>query len=185
MSALEEPAAPHTMAVPDSRPERDCLSSAEVFEAIQSLTDVQQTKLLKYATIKAAQTPYEGVDLLQETLARCLAGRRPWPRDVSVLNFLCGVTRSIASEWTRDPPPDPSEEPCPEDEEGNVIGRIDAHRIIKLFDDDAIAQRIVISIMEGVRGEELRRLSGLNKIDYASKRKKIRRRFEKYLDATL
>jgi hypothetical protein len=35
-------------------------------------------------------------------------------------------------------------------------------------------------MMEGARGAELQELSGLDKIDYESKRTKIRRRIEKF-----
>jgi hypothetical protein len=160
---------------------REYFSPAEVFEAIQSLTDVTKTKLLKYATVKAAQTPYEGHDLFHEALTRCLEeGRRRWPKDLPLLKFLGGVIRSIASEWKEVPPSDPHQELDLGDGERNTIARIEADKMIKLFDDDAIAKRIVIGIMSGVRGEELRKSSGLNEIDYESKRKKIRRRIEKY-----
>jgi hypothetical protein len=177
MSALEQPAAIGTWTVSETRLGRENLSAAEVFVAIQSLTDEEQTKLLKFAILKSVQTPYDGKDLIQETLTRCLEGRRLWPRDVPVFGFLCGVMKSIASEWKEDSRPDPPVEPDPEDE---AIRRIDAHKFIRLFDDDAIAQSIVISMMLGARGEELRQSSGLNEVDYESKRKKIRRRIAKY-----
>ena len=38
---------------------------------------------------------------------------------------------------------------------------------------------LVIALLDGARGEELRELSGLNKTEYESKRAKIRRRIEK------
>jgi hypothetical protein len=188
MSAPEEMAAPEetvgtgTVAVSESRPIREYLSRTEVAEAIRSLTDAEKTKLMKYARIQAAKTPYDGEDLFQEALTRCLEqGRRPWPRDVPVLGFLAGVTKSIASEWKDDPSPDPTGEPSSGDEELKAIARIDTDKVIKLFDDDLIAQSIVISMIFGARGEELRRSSGLSEIEYESKRKKIRRRLEKYL----
>ena len=46
--------------------------------------------------------------------------------------------------------------------------------------DDAAAKQIVLAMMEGTRGEELRELSGLALSEYESKRKKIRRRIEKF-----
>jgi DNA-directed RNA polymerase specialized sigma24 family protein len=182
MAAPEETVATGTIAVSESRPIREYLSRTEVAEAIRSLTDAEKTKLMKYARIQAAKTPYDGEDLFQEALTRCLEqGRRPWPRDVSVLGFLAGVTKSIASEWKDDPSPDPTGEPSSGDEELKAIARIDTDKVIKLFDDDLIAQSIVISMIFGARGEELRRSSGLSEIEYESKRKKIRRRLEKYL----
>ena len=59
------------------------------------------------------------------------------------------------------------------------IAKIDALKIVMLFDDDPVAQKIVVGMMEGARGEELEQASGLDKTEYESKRKKIRRRIEK------
>jgi hypothetical protein len=72
MSAVEQPAAFGTWTVSETRLGREHLSAAEVFVAIQSLTDEEQTKLLKFAILKSVQTPYDGKDLIQETLTRCL-----------------------------------------------------------------------------------------------------------------
>jgi hypothetical protein len=160
MAAPEETVATGTIAVSESRPIREYLSRTEVAEAIRSLTDAEKTKLMKYARIQAAKTPYDGEDLFQEALTRCLEeGRRPWPRDVSVLGFLAGVTKSIASEWKDDLSPDPIGEPSSGDEELKAIARIDTDKVIKLFDDDLIAQSIIISKIFGARGEELRKVS--------------------------
>ena len=48
-----------------------------------------------------------------------------------------------------------------------------------MFADDAVAQKLVVGMMEGARGLELWESSGLTKTDYESKRKKIRRRIER------
>lgn len=56
---------------------------------------------------------------------------------------------------------------------------LDAQKIIAIFDDDPIAQKIVIAMMKGSRGEELREISGLTQTEYENKRTKIRRRLEK------
>jgi hypothetical protein len=52
-------------------------------------------------------------------------------------------------------------------------------KIVAKFADDPVAQKIVLLMMQGARGKELRLLSGLDEIEYESKRKKIRRRIEK------
>src|SRR5262249_29751929 len=49
----------------------------------------------------------------------------------------------------------------------------------KALDDDPIAQKILVARMEGARGEEQLKLTGLSPTDYESKCKKIRRRIEK------
>jgi hypothetical protein len=68
-------------------------------------------------------------------------------------------------------------------QERNANAAIDAMRIIALFDDDTIAMKMVIAMMDGARGEELLSISGLGKTEYESKRTKIRRRIEKFFAA--
>jgi RNA polymerase sigma-70 factor (ECF subfamily) len=52
-------------------------------------------------------------------------------------------------------------------------------RIKILFDDDRIAQNILLGMMNGIRGEDLQRATGLSPTEYESKRKKIHRHIEK------
>jgi hypothetical protein len=63
--------------------------------------------------------------------------------------------------------------------ERGLLAGIDLKRIIALFDDDRIAQQIVISMMHGRTREELEQATGLTPTEYESKRTKIRRRIEK------
>jgi hypothetical protein len=51
--------------------------------------------------------------------------------------------------------------------------------ILKLFDDDAIAQLLVEGMIDEMEGKELRNLLGLNEKDFASKRRLVRRRIDK------
>jgi DNA-directed RNA polymerase specialized sigma24 family protein len=159
------------------------LSQCEVETAIRLLTDGEKTALMKIAMLYAQKTPYDRKDLVQEAFARLLSGRRVWPREANAVVFLGGVIRSIAWEWKRERP---SELPGTTDvavSERNANAAIDATRIVALFDDDAIARKMVIAMMDGARGEELQSISGLGKTDYESKRTKIRRRIEKFLAA--
>jgi hypothetical protein len=64
-------------------------------------------------------------------------------------------------------------------EDGTAAARIDMQKIIEMFNDDPIAQTVIIAMMDGARGEELRKASGLTQTEYESKRTKIRRRIEK------
>jgi hypothetical protein len=61
----------------------------------------------------------------------------------------------------------------------SATARIDVRKMLALFDDDPVAQKIFIAMLEGARGEELRELSGLSAKDYETKRTKMRRRLEK------
>ena len=155
------------------------LSRTEVAEAVRSLTAGDKTALTKVARLYAKKTPYDHEDLLQEALCRVLAGTRAWPRGVQALPFFWGVVRSIAWEWRQvllDKAPDGADVGA---EERRANATIDAVKVIALFEDDPVAQRIVRGMMEGARGQELQDLSRLDKTDYESKRTKIRRRVEK------
>jgi hypothetical protein len=159
------------------------LSQLEVEVAIRSLTDGEKTALMKIAMLYARKTPYDYPDLVQEAFARILSGRRVWSRDANKLLFLGGVIRSIAWEWKRERPLEATGTTDVTVQERNANAAIDAVKIISLFDDDAVAKKMVIAMMDGARGEELQSISGLGKTEYESKRTKIRRRIEKFFAA--
>jgi RNA polymerase sigma-70 factor (ECF subfamily) len=131
------------------------------------------------ARLYARRTPFDHDDLLQEAICRVLSGKRVYARGTPVRSFLVGVMRSIAWEWKSDPYEAVVDAPDPRCGESPVMASIDSGKIVEMFADDPMAQKIVLGMMEGVRGEELQRFSGLGKIEYESKRKKIRRRIEK------
>ena len=159
------------------------LSLVEAEAAVRALTGRDKTLLMKVAMMYAAKTPYDHEDLVQEALLRVLDGKRVWPRGLAPVQFLWGVVRSIASEWKkkRKPPKILPECPDPAGEERRIIAGLDVVKFLALFDDDPIAQIIVRGWMEGLRGQELQDLSGLDKTEYESKRTKIRRWILKYL----
>jgi DNA-directed RNA polymerase specialized sigma24 family protein len=154
-------------------------TAAEIVEAVKTLTGQQKTALMKLAKAFAMKTSFSHEDLLQEAFTRVLDGRRDWPRRVPVVPFLAGVMRSIAWDWQAENHVESSEVSDIGYEDQTAAVRIDIQKIIALFDDDLIAQRMVVALMDGARGEELRELSGLTKTEYESKRTKIRRRLEK------
>jgi len=159
------------------------LSQLEVEAAVARLTDGEKTALMKIAMLFARKTPYDHHDLVQEAFARILGGRRVWPRDANALSLLGGVIRSIAWEWKRERPLEATATTDVTVPERNANAAIDAIRIIGLFDDDVVAKKMVIAMMDGARGEELQSISGLGKTEYESKRTKIRRRIEKFFAA--
>ena len=154
------------------------LSRAEIGNAIKSLTAAEKTKIMKIAAKYAKLTPYEAEDLLQEAMLRAIDERRKWPRGLPATTFFWGVMRSIAWEWKRED--DLLDEDIEDERSGErtLLGRDHVRQIIKAFDDDPIAQEILVAIMEGARGEELLKLSGLSRTEYESKRRKILRRIE-------
>ncbi|HEY1545404.1 MAG TPA: hypothetical protein VGG01_23630 [Xanthobacteraceae bacterium] len=160
-------------------PSAAIMSLAEAGAAIRALSVADKTALMKLACLYAKKTPYDHEDLVQEAMCRVLSGARAWPRHVAAVPFLWGVLRSIAWEWKKEFVEREAEATDLDGEERRAIASLDVAKVLALFDDDPVAQIIVHGMMEGLRGEELQRLSGLDKTDYESKRTKIRRRIEK------
>src|SRR5262249_41348015 len=132
------------------------------------------------AYARTRRTRYEHEDLLHEAVARVLEGTRKWPVGVPFIAFMCGAMRGIAWDWRgeiQNGDPDESEFAGPG--EGDAIARIDEQKLLELFADDPMAQKLVVGMIEGARGEELWEASGLTRTDYESKRRKIRRRIER------
>jgi RNA polymerase sigma-70 factor (ECF subfamily) len=159
------------------------LSRAEIESALRGLTAGEQTALMKAAQYwaKLRRIPFDPDDLIQETICRVLDGRRPWPRDRRAIEFLTGVIKSIAWEWKglHDEEIELGDEGAGE---RGVLAKIDLERIIALFDDDPIAQKMLVGMADGTRGEDIARAVGLSPTEYESKRKKIRRRIEKFIE---
>jgi DNA-directed RNA polymerase specialized sigma24 family protein len=164
-------------------PEVSALSQSEVEIAIANLTGGEKTAVMKIARLYARKTRYDHHDLVQEAIVRILGGRRAWPRYAKPTVFLAGVIRSIAWEWKNEPAPGVVEITDVAVQERSANAAIDAIRIVALFDDDAVARKMVVAMMDGAKGEELQTLSGLGKTEYESKRTKIRRRIEKFFAA--
>jgi DNA-directed RNA polymerase specialized sigma24 family protein len=155
-------------------------------------------RLRKIAAAFCRGTLLDPRDLLQEAFARALSGTRHCPTDVDLVRFLAETMHSIASDETKKyvrhrelqtvplfaedglahDPPDPEA-----NAEEALAGEQEARRIrqamIDLFAEDPVAQVMVEGMMEDMEGEELRELTGLTKIAFASKRRLIRRRIDK------
>jgi RNA polymerase sigma-70 factor (ECF subfamily) len=170
------------------------LSEAEVRSEISSLTAGERTKLIRIASYHAkGRISFEELDdLVHEAICRVLAGKREWPRDLEKLRFLAGVIKSIAGDRKRvlrqtvllDEEREVGEARRGlMDYEGTearaIRAKLDVKRIMTYFDDDPIAQKMLMGMADGARGEDLQQASGLSPTEYESKRKKIRRRIEK------
>jgi hypothetical protein len=174
------------------------LSEAEIRSEISSLTAGERTKLIKIASYygKGRITFEEPDELVQEAIYRVLAGMRKWPRDLEKLRFLAGVIKSIAGDRKRDLRQALKRTVLLNEErevgearrglmdyEGKeargIRAKLDVKRIMTHFDDDPIAQKMLMGMADGTRGEDLEQASGLSRTEYERKRKKIRRRIEK------
>jgi hypothetical protein len=144
-------------------------------------------KIASYYGMISFEEPKE---LVQEAIYRVLDAKREWPRGLEKVRFLAGVIKSIAGDRKRalkrtvllNKEVREARRGLMDYEGKEARGiqaGIDVERILALFDDDPIAQRILRGMAEGKRGEELEQASGLSPTEYQSKLKKIRRRIEK------
>ena len=186
------------------QPEHASLSRTEIAEAIRGLPDAGWLRLSKVARAFARNCPLEADDLLQEAFTRAVAGARQCPRHVEVVRFLAEAMHSIASDSVKmrrrqeeaqvkhlalrlvpmtadagDDDPLTEDAPSPEDvvASEDEAARIKA-AVLDLFADDLTAQTIVEGDMEEMEAEEIRTLTGLDRVGYASKRRLIRRRID-------
>ena len=171
-------------------------SREDIAKAIRELTSVDWIRLKK-AAIRYARPEIGPNDLLQEAFTRAVDGR-VCPTNVTVVKFLAEAMRSIAHGETEkvenklvlvsagadstvaqqaDAFPDPglNAEQWMVSEESVVEMRI---AILGLFADDDIGQIIAEGMMDGLEGEELRELCGLDVTAYNSKRRLVRRRID-------
>jgi hypothetical protein len=175
------------------------LTSVELRKAINALPPGDWLRLHKVARALRRNAAFEPEDLMQEAFQRALDGSRQCPRDVDVTRFLAGVMRSIASDWSkarkrrpelsllaptgalsevvvqvRDMSPDAQEQLTRDQEMASLVTAL-----LDLFADDSVAQYMLIAIMDGAIGEELRSRTRLSRSEFASKRRLIRRRIDK------
>jgi DNA-directed RNA polymerase specialized sigma24 family protein len=175
-------------------------ATAEVAAAaLQALSDTDRLRLLRYAKwrIKGMGRAAGGRgadDLLSEACLRICEGRRRWPDAVSLVAFVCGVMKSIASHWgeqfshdeahlacelrSDDEKADPiegarSEPPDVERTRETARARLDA--INDLFGDDPEVQLVIEGLAEGMTGPEIQAALGLSQKSYAAAFKRMRR----------
>jgi DNA-directed RNA polymerase specialized sigma24 family protein len=173
-------------------------SREEIEEAIRTLPVAGWLRLRKVAAMLCLRRPLDAEDLLQETFTRALNGSRKCPVHVDVVIFLAEAMHSIASDAAKARIRHPERRAIalitddgltvdPPDCRPNAAEALESDRevrditqaIVALFAEDPVAQVMVEGIMEGMEGEELREVTGLSKIAFASKRRLIRRRIEK------
>jgi DNA-directed RNA polymerase specialized sigma24 family protein len=171
----------------------------EIATAIRAFTDAQWIRLRKASLYFAWAYGLSGEDLLQDAFCRALAGSRQCPTDIDVVKFLVEAMRSIAngeSEKVENqidivPVVQPGvavrgaqdiKDSTPSQEESMIAAETsEATRqaVLGLFPNDPQARDLADGILAGYEGEELRTLTDLDKTSYASKRRFMRRTFDK------
>ena len=180
LSALEQPVAADAAS-----------SAAAVSRALAALSDLDLLRLRALARLRARGLPpgIDWSDLLNEALARALAGARQWPQGVPFLVFLAGVMRSISHEvWQRrrreadliafgnNAEADARDAICPAADQERVLGASEAvAAIYRLFANDPMALHIISGLANGQSAEDIRILHGLSEVEYNSARRRMRR----------
>ena len=173
----------------------EVLTREELEEAIRAFSDADWLRLRNAAHLYAIY-PVEPDELVQEALCRALAGTRNCPRNVSVVRFIAEAIRSIAHDELhkvenrrnevsvhddtidnldaiipREPGPTPEERMI-----SNQQIRGTEDRLIDLFNGDDDAQLIVLGMITGLSGAELREATSLDQTAFNSKRRYVRRK---------
>ena len=160
-------------------------SPAEQALALKLVSDLDLLRLKAIARMHARRLPPDvsWPDLLQESLARVLSGRRRIPGGVNRVAFLAGVMRSIRSElWRRAMLEGvscaaqltslPQEAADPE----RVLAALqELAEIQDLFAEDAQVLNLIEGLGEGLDAEQIRARFGLSQADYDAARKRMRR----------
>jgi len=177
-------------------------SRDEVAAAIRAFTPADWARLKRVAAKYAFARPVSPEDLMQEAFMRAL-DTRVCPSDIDVVKFLAEIIRSVADGEAEKIEHKAKLVPIantgdPDDlvydiadgaanAEARLIEAQHAERciaahagLVALFDDDPTAQLILEGMMDDMAGEELRELTGLDKVAYDSKRKAIRRKITKH-----
>jgi hypothetical protein len=184
---------------------RECLSLDELREALGSLTTVDLKRLNRASEMLARDLPITGEELVGDAVHAAFVGRRRCPRDVPVMVFLKNAIRSLASSaknasarsnivlfpgGTQENPnlieraPDASANPeqvllqrCEEGDaqKTETAARLAVQKLNEHFSKDYEVQLCIAGMMDGLAGQELKDLVGVDQagIDYA--RKKIYR----------
>ena len=168
----------------------------EIRAAIEAFTDVDWLRVRRAAEYWARRQGADADDVMNDALERALDGSRQCPGHISIFAFLSGAMRSISGDERKARTrraeihlvaEDGSLVIDPIDDRPNAAeaaqSREEAERIKKavldLFADDHAAQTIVEGDMDGIEGEELRDLTGLDAKAFASKRRFVRRRIDR------
>ena len=177
------------------------LSREEIEEAIGAFSNADWVRIRSAAQLYAVY-PVEPEELFQEAIYRAIAGTRKCPKGVSVVRFVAEAIRSIAHdelqkvEYQRDevsvhdetienPEAITPQEPG-QTAEGRMISneqiRGTENRLLELFDGDDEAQLIVLGMLTGTEGADLREVTGLDQTGFNSKRRYVRRKINNAIE---
>lgn len=183
----------------------------QIEQAVEGLSDADWIRLRKLATWHLWGTRLASPDdLIGETIDRLLRGKRHWPFGLPFIPWMDGAMKSVADglrnldsvklevlaaeltgdddESGRDPmdilavdcvtPLDTML--CAEAEKETATARA---KLDDYFRGDEGVGWILMGIDEGLRGEEIQEIGGMNKKQYETARKRLRRGIERLFSA--
>lgn len=161
---------------------------------LAGLTEADWARLLSAADFLCLGDSIRGEDLLQEALARHLAGERAWNPELSVHEQIRSTMRSVLHAWrkARVRAPHISFDEAMEASttlEGGDFGRMDAESeeraeqvivvIEKSFANDGPALDMLSMMMDGYTRAEICELAGWTVTEYATIKKRIHRQVDR------
>ncbi|WFU79939.1 hypothetical protein QA645_36475 [Bradyrhizobium sp. CIAT3101] len=173
------------------------LPVAEVTERLAHLSDADLLRIRRASQYLCYGGARPADELRQEAFRRALDGTRKCRCNLGIVQFLIGAMRSIASSDRKTQSKRPAlsvvsrvgegaaleiRDPrlSPEDlalkQEMTAVIR---NAVRLLFEGDVVGQTLVDGLMEGMEGQELRELVGLDEVAFASKRRSVRRRIDR------
>ena len=172
------------------------LSSEEFYERLKALSGADNLRIRKISEVWAARCGLAPDDLFQEAVTRVLEGSRNCPSRVGVVPFLAQVMRSLSSDENKakDRAPnllplsalleagyDPPAASLTPENQFNAQQSFKElwDKVCALFHDDEISILILEYQIAGYEAEEIRKDLGLDQTAYDSKRRFIRRRFDR------
>ncbi len=174
----------------------DRITVDEIHIAIDGLSDEDIARLVTAAKMYSRFCGISPDDLLQEAYMRALDGSRTCGAGTTVVGFLCGVMRSLASQENearksgfrpvvvmRNGEPvlpdvaadivSPEQSAASAIDDTRVLAKIEA-----LVADDEQLQLLIEGLDDGMRGAELQDLLGIDEKGLAALRKKLIRRLQ-------
>ena len=169
------------------------VSLSETRNKINQLSKIDYVKLMQIASYftstRLLKTIISPEDLFHEAVLRTLNGKRRWRKTVSIIRHLERVMESISSHEVKKLTMQNTISSI--DMNCNTFSIVDNNeysdtvneeidKILMLFKDDKIAVNIISFKADGFSASEIRSKLGIEKLEYESCLKRIRRRIIKY-----
>jgi DNA-directed RNA polymerase specialized sigma24 family protein len=166
---------------------------AEIHDSIATMSEADAARLVAAAQAFSRLCGLDPEELLQEAMTRALEGTRTCERGTSLVPFICGVMKSFVSQenearkagfrpkvLVRDGQPVlpdvPANDPSPEQ---SAISAVDDRPLLAEIEaaaaGDEQIQLLIEGIYDGMRGEKLQGLLGIDEKGLATVRRRLRR----------